>query len=218
MEYKATAHEVVDQVICPATFKTAYPWAIQRTRNGKRATHFVSHTWEESVMDFIKALVKLNLIDAAFWICFLALPQTWPSEELGHLLATPFQSPFYVALRDCREMVVVRDSKANLYNRLWCTFELLAAIMLEIDVLVAGEMPPEFISGRGTGSTASCTNPTDRERISAAMFGAKSKDPGLEALVNRAMYRVSHAASGSRVHVTRARGPFWRQKLNAVSQ
>eukprot|EP00451_Oxyrrhis_marina_P047464 CAMPEP_0204451250 /NCGR_PEP_ID=MMETSP0470-20130426/100753_1 /ASSEMBLY_ACC=CAM_ASM_000385 /TAXON_ID=2969 /ORGANISM="Oxyrrhis marina" /LENGTH=1211 /DNA_ID=CAMNT_0051451095 /DNA_START=490 /DNA_END=4126 /DNA_ORIENTATION=+ len=218
MPREATAHEVVDQVVCGETFSTAYSWALQRTRSGKRCSHFVSHTWEESVVEFCKALQALILVDPVFWICFLALPQTWPRDALGRLLCTPFQSPFFVALKDCREVVVVRNIKANLYDRLWCTFELLAAVLQKKNVVVAGRMPGTFATGRGTGSTANCTDPLDRELISGAILGAQREDNSLEAIVNRAMYLVGQAPEKTTVHVSRARGPFWRtaQLFNGI--
>merc|ERR1712061_607062 len=88
---------------------------------------FVTHAWSEGVMEFLHELLSCRACkdesrgEVSLWICFLANPQTWPTNELKELLGkNPWMSPFHTALCGASEVICVRNPREQMYCRLWC--------------------------------------------------------------------------------------------------
>ena len=54
------------------------------------------------------------------WCCMLANPQNL---DIGEMLQTPSDSPFAVALRASKIVLVVPNRHRSVYTRLWCGYE-----------------------------------------------------------------------------------------------
>merc|ERR1712008_495807 len=92
---------------------------------------------------------------------FMANPQSWEKRELGALLGSnPFMSPFYTALKQAENVVAVRNKRGNLYSRLWCVFELLAAKQSAKPIIPVGKNPRN-IDPENVGFAASCSDEKD---------------------------------------------------------
>jgi len=145
-ESNPTVYMIVDGVVKPACCAANVPYALLVNPGGLLCETFVSHAWGESFFEFVKTLQRCYAEDfatRAFWICFLANPQTLSPRALKRLLGhTIYQSPFYLAMTRCKEVLIVRNKNLNLYIRLWCVVELALALeYAKIPIKVHGEMP-----------------------------------------------------------------------------
>jgi len=170
-----SAYKVVDELIRPRTAALSCSWALMANPEGVEVTHFVTHAWAEGVKSFCRSVLE-RIDEGGIWICFLANPQSWTSDDLGQLLGVnPFQSPFFLALSRASEVLVVRNDRVNLYTRLWCVFELWAANIEGVPVVTAGSNPP-LIDVSAMGYNAVCSSERDTSMLRRAMRSRGSHD------------------------------------------
>jgi len=168
------AYAVVEKLIKPATKNAGVSYALMLNPEGMKAKYFFTHAWAESFKNFCCAVLDL-VLDGGLWICFLANPQTWPSDQLDNLLGqNPFSSPFALALRAADQMIAVRNVYTNLYERLWCVFELYLSIENDKPIKVVGQMPLHIDLSK-CGSRAVCSNDKDTRKLRAAISGHEDK-------------------------------------------
>eukprot|EP00408_Alexandrium_pacificum_P060950 CAMPEP_0171157134 /NCGR_PEP_ID=MMETSP0790-20130122/1806_1 /TAXON_ID=2925 /ORGANISM="Alexandrium catenella, Strain OF101" /LENGTH=322 /DNA_ID=CAMNT_0011621469 /DNA_START=121 /DNA_END=1091 /DNA_ORIENTATION=+ len=167
------AYKVVNELVKPRTEALGCSWALMANPDGVEVTHFVTHAWAEGVKSFCRSVLA-KITDGGIWICFLANPQTWTSDDLGQLLGVnAFQSPFFIALLKATTVLVVRNDRVNLYTRLWCVFELWAAHTEGKSVVTTGSNPLSIdLSAVGynavaqlTGTPACCGEPSGVEGL-----------------------------------------------------
>uniref|UniRef100_A0A7S4W3I2 Apple domain-containing protein n=1 Tax=Alexandrium monilatum TaxID=311494 RepID=A0A7S4W3I2_9DINO len=170
-----SAYKVVTELIKPRTAALSCSWALMANPEGVEVTHFVTHAWAEGVKSFCRSVLE-RIAEGGVWICFLANPQTWTSDDLGQLLGVnPFQSPFFLALSRASEVLVVRNDRVNLYTRLWCVFELWAANIEGVPIVPAGSNPPS-IDVSAMGYNAVCSSERDTSMLRRAMRSRGSPD------------------------------------------
>jgi len=96
-------------------------------------TVFVSHAWAENFDLFVNSIndefrswaVKPNL-----WICATALLQTTDPNIISMQVGTgadPSSAPFTKALAQAEKLLIVRNDAVDLYDRIWCCWELFVA-------------------------------------------------------------------------------------------
>eukprot|EP00439_Symbiodinium_sp_Y106_P052121 s2101_g6.t5 len=96
-------------------------WALMRHPDGLPCDLFISHAWQEGVFEFLSKVLHSWPPDARHaWCCMLANPQNL---DIGALLSSPSQSPFALALKASRCVLVVPNRHCSIYTRLWCGYE-----------------------------------------------------------------------------------------------
>ena len=92
-----------------------------RNPKGLDCDLFISHAWQEGVFEFLRKVRHSwprGVRNA--WCCMLANPQNL---DIGAMLQTPSGSPFAVALRASKIVLVVPNRHKSVYTRLWCGYE-----------------------------------------------------------------------------------------------
>ena len=125
-------YHLADWVICPATTedKCSYVELITSDAEVQRPQWFVSHAWQEPVQDFVMCLrghssVRQLQEKVAYWVCAYANNQ----HELGNdLRFNPRDSSFFRAMQLCGGVLLVLDTHATPFARVWCCFELAMAL------------------------------------------------------------------------------------------
>lgn len=86
---------------------------------------FVSHFWGESILDFVMCIEEHMAVrsisdSCAYWICAYANNQHELGKDLG---SDPMKSSFLKAMVKCDGLLLVLDSEATPFRRVWCCFE-----------------------------------------------------------------------------------------------
>jgi len=127
-------HVLVDREIKPRTKSCGSSFALMRNPQGLRSNVFITHTWgglfREFVGTLVNALQKLDVV----WICSLAVNQ---NSDIASLLGDEDlnKSPFAVALKQAEKQVVVLDTKLEVPDRAWCTYEISRASLWGVPTL-----------------------------------------------------------------------------------
>lgn len=127
---KKTMRDINEDIIkkqCQLTHKS---YALSVNPIGRKVGAFITHCWDENFRDFVSSIqaafhhfpIKPNL-----WICAFALIQGDFNIVRESMMMPLIDSPFIRALEEATWFVVVRNSKRDLYSRLWCVCELLFA-------------------------------------------------------------------------------------------
>eukprot|EP00928_Gymnodinium_smaydae_P100709 TRINITY_DN9945_c0_g1_i2.p1 TRINITY_DN9945_c0_g1~~TRINITY_DN9945_c0_g1_i2.p1 ORF type:complete len:591 (-),score=40.89 TRINITY_DN9945_c0_g1_i2:142-1914(-) len=175
-EYDPDGYKVVEDFIKPLTKNCRTSYSLKLNTSGKQVTHFVTHAWAEGVKEFVASVKASCTKDSVFWICFLANPQTWPSDELSALLgANPYLSPFFAAVRDCKKIIAVRNDRVNMCERLWCVFELFEASKMNKPIVAVGRNPATIDLSR-VGVRATCSNDRDTKMLRKAIHLTGQED------------------------------------------
>jgi len=110
---------------------------------------FCSHWWGEAISDFVRCAdehARLHCLgenQATYWICAYANNQHELSNEIG---MDPLQSSFRRAMQLAKGVLLVLDSKATPFDRIWCDFEMWLALTdgTPLDIVTA---PSDSIAG-----------------------------------------------------------------------
>uniref|UniRef100_A0A7S2JKB7 Uncharacterized protein n=1 Tax=Zooxanthella nutricula TaxID=1333877 RepID=A0A7S2JKB7_9DINO len=163
-----SVYTVTEQLIKPVTAEAgARSWALMRHPEGLTCDIFITHSWSEGAFEFIeKVLASWPIRKRAAWCCILANPQAL---DIGGLLQDPRTSPFAIALRASRYVMVVPTVRASVYSRIWCIYE--AHLAVECNSVVFTAASPLRVEGRkyvavailfaGLGSIAGVLLPRD---------------------------------------------------------
>lgn len=124
-----------------------------------------------SVPDFVQSLrsvFQTSVSKPNLWICAFALVQGDRQllENQVSGAATLAESPFVQALAQAKQFVVVRNSRSDLYSRIWCVCELLFATSFALvpnQTYVTG--PDVFANCKTSCLDAQSTEPHDKARI-----------------------------------------------------
>lgn len=223
-----TAHLLVkpDELIYKTTKKADCSWSLSKHEYGLEVKWFVTHTWAEGVKEFCRVLVEEDRVkedDDGFYICFLSNPQTWSWERLNRLLnptlhpdnplPNPEDSAFAKALSGAGAVIAVRNTRLNMYSRLWCVYELFLSLESGKPIHIKGSMPTGTSNKLmdGLGSTATCSSDADKEMLKKAIEGKEAK-------VDKAMRRIMRAQVGKVVDVAKTSIPavLWAHGLDDV--
>ncbi|CAE7811579.1 unnamed protein product [Symbiodinium sp. CCMP2592] len=120
--YGPSIYTVNKQHIMPVTEKYGkVSWALLLHPDGLDCDIFISHAWQEGVFEFLSKVLHSWPVDARHaWCCMLANPQNL---DIGSLLQSPISSPFALALKASKYVLVVPNHRGSIYTRLWCGYE-----------------------------------------------------------------------------------------------
>mmetsp|Transcript_88808 Transcript_88808/g.237640 ORF Transcript_88808/g.237640 Transcript_88808/m.237640 type:complete len:305 (-) Transcript_88808:403-1317(-) len=124
-------HMLNKWIIAPHTFlRGRLSWAVLHNleTHGLKCQTFVSHCWDEPFYEFLQALRDqyADYARRAFWVCFVANPQSWGKAALDEMLQE--YVPFWTAVAECSNVLIVRNRITHIYTRGWCVLELVAAV------------------------------------------------------------------------------------------
>jgi len=134
----ATLYDVnraILQPMCEAHGKS-YAHIVNSSHKGstlKRLTVFVSHAWAENFDMFVSSIndaFRSWAIKPNIWICATALIQTTDPKIIAMQVGTgtdPTNAPFTKALAAAEKLLIVRNDAVDLYERIWCCWELFVA-------------------------------------------------------------------------------------------
>eukprot|EP00435_Cladocopium_sp_Y103_P072652 s282_g40.t3 len=125
-------YHLADWVLRPATRadRCSYVELISEEPEAQMPKWFVSHAWQEAILDFITCLdghgaVRQLGTEAAYWVCAYANNQ----HELGNdLHSNPRETSFFRAMQLCCGVLLILDPLATPFSRVWCCFELATAM------------------------------------------------------------------------------------------
>ena len=136
----ANLYHVNSWLIMPATNAEDCAWVELVAKGNQRPQWFCSHWWGEPVRDFIRCVSQhkevrcFNLGSAradseesvwAYWVCAYANRQHSLEAELS---SDPKSSSFFKALQLVEGMLIILDTNATPFTRLWCAFEAYTAL------------------------------------------------------------------------------------------
>lgn len=135
----ANLYHVSTWLIMPATNTEDCAWVELVARGDQRPQWFCSHWWGEPVRDFIRCVSQhqeLRCFNAsvradaeksawAYWVCAYANRQHSLEAELS---SDPKASSFFKALQLVEGMLIILDTNATPFTRLWCAFEAYTAL------------------------------------------------------------------------------------------
>ncbi|CAJ1415050.1 unnamed protein product, partial [Effrenium voratum] len=139
-------YQLADWVIRPATREDhcSYVELISSGKEAQNPQWFVSHAWQEPILDFVRCLqghaeVRELEETVAYWVCAYANNQ----HELGdELRCNPRETSFFRAMQLSLGVVLVLDSEGTPFSRTWCCFELAMALT---DLGESGESAPRHL-------------------------------------------------------------------------
>ena len=113
-------------------------WALMMHPDGLDSDLFITHAWQEGIFEFTeKVLASWPMRARHAWCCMLANPQNL---DIGALIQSPSTSPFAIALRSSKHLLVVPNRHKSVYTRLWCGFE--AYLAFELNKIIRTARPP----------------------------------------------------------------------------
>ncbi|CAE7390882.1 unnamed protein product [Symbiodinium natans] len=129
-------YTVTEQYIKPVTEAAGkMSWALMKHPDGIDCDLFITHGWAEGVFEFADKVTYCWPRGAtAAYVCFLSNPQNL---DIGHLIASPEESPFARALTASQQMLVVPNHQASIYTRIWCVYEAFLAYTLKKPIRTA---------------------------------------------------------------------------------
>ena len=89
----------------------------------QKPSWFVSHAWKEPVWSFVSVLQRhetVRLLNPFYWVCAYANNQHNVNDDIPD---NPRKSSFYFALKSCEGVILVLDTNATAFGRIWCCFE-----------------------------------------------------------------------------------------------
>lgn len=129
-------YTVTEQYIKPVTEAAGkMSWALMKHPEGLDCDLFITHGWSEGIFEFADKVTYCWPRGAtAAYVCFLSNPQNL---DIGHLIASPEESPFARALTASQQMLVVPNHQASIYTRIWCVYEAFLAYTLKKPIRTA---------------------------------------------------------------------------------
>ncbi|CAB9527909.1 expressed unknown protein [Seminavis robusta] len=130
-----TMRDVCKVIIEPICNKTNKSYALSINKDGLLVNAFTSHSWDGYFVDFVQAIKEVyQCTKPNLWVCAFALLQGGEdkkhlvSQQLGTSSNLPLENtPFVVALEAATALCVVRNSRVDVYSRIWCVCELMYA-------------------------------------------------------------------------------------------
>merc|ERR1740124_1613941 len=122
--------DINEEIIIPICQETEKPYALAKNPLGLKTEVFISHNWDEPFGEFVNSIrdafrTKFNKPNV--WICAFGLLQGSKAAIEAQLEMPLAQSPFVRALRSADIFLVVRNSRTDLFSRIWCICEVMYA-------------------------------------------------------------------------------------------
>mmetsp|Transcript_101019 Transcript_101019/g.290697 ORF Transcript_101019/g.290697 Transcript_101019/m.290697 type:complete len:567 (+) Transcript_101019:59-1759(+) len=115
-------YTVTAQLIKPVTARCGNAsWALMLHPEGLLCDLFITHAWSEGAFEFVdKVLHSWPRRARNAYCCMLSNPQNL---DITSLVRDPLSSPFAIALRAAKIMLVVPNDAGSIYTRIWCVYE-----------------------------------------------------------------------------------------------
>eukprot|EP00440_Ansanella_granifera_P032848 gb/GFBE01035637.1/.p1 GENE.gb/GFBE01035637.1/~~gb/GFBE01035637.1/.p1 ORF type:complete len:571 (+),score=114.47 gb/GFBE01035637.1/:1-1713(+) len=126
-------YDINESIIQPSCAESGLPYAVMLNEsNPLPGKVFVTHAWAEKFAEFCKcvaaALTSMTSEYPYLWICAFAIFQTTDPALISRQLGgDPRQAPFTRALSRADYFLVVRNDQVDIYERIWCIWELYLA-------------------------------------------------------------------------------------------
>ena len=169
---RMTMRDINREIIEPCCRQSGKSYALSANPNGLKVDAFITHSWDGIFQDFVQAIrtaFQTSLTKPNLWICAFALIQgdhQLIEQQVGGKDSSLDASPFVNALEHASQFVVVRNSKTDLYSRIWCVCELIFAKAFGLvphKTHVTG--PDQFSQLKTSCLDAQSTEPKDKYRI-----------------------------------------------------
>eukprot|EP00928_Gymnodinium_smaydae_P094581 TRINITY_DN7962_c0_g8_i1.p1 TRINITY_DN7962_c0_g8~~TRINITY_DN7962_c0_g8_i1.p1 ORF type:complete len:607 (+),score=57.46 TRINITY_DN7962_c0_g8_i1:104-1822(+) len=137
-KFGPSIYTVNEQFIKPVTMAAGgMSWSLMLNPHGSRPCDlFITHAWMEGAYEFLdKVMSSWPPSARCAWCCMLAIPQNL---RISEFISCPSRSPFAVALRSSKCVLVVPNRHESVYTRMWCTYEAYLAHKWDKVILTAG--------------------------------------------------------------------------------
>ncbi|CAL1144868.1 unnamed protein product [Cladocopium goreaui] len=145
---------------------------------------FVSHAWQEGFDEFVQYVAspfRHWSLQPNLWICATALIQSRDASKVSAQVGVgehPEAAPFTRALLRAGRLLVVRNQAVNLFERIWCCWELFKAYeFLGRSKKVADEAIQVVIGLVATPGALMITGPADTNMAPVKIQQALASDP-----------------------------------------
>jgi len=150
----------MDKVDCGVPQEVVVPTALSYKEllghGSKKPLWYCTHWWGEAVLDFLACVFehakcrRLSDDVASYWICGYAFRQSSAGEEIN--ASDVRQTPFFRAMSLADGILLVVDSQATVFQRIWCDFELYVNLtstnsLLDIVTVPGGGQKARLFSG-----------------------------------------------------------------------
>ena len=173
-----TMRNICEDIIKPVCTRSP-SYALYLNPNGLPIGAFVSHCWDGHFSDFVQSIrnaFQTSVEKPNLWICAFALFQaqglmtdssSLTAQQIGSGDQPLEASPFVQAMKEASMFCVVRNSRKDIFTRIWCVCELMYAKK-------GGLFPGKtYVTGPNTFATdanttvhdAEATNLEDKDRI-----------------------------------------------------
>jgi hypothetical protein len=198
-----TTRDVVDKIVKAETAGKGAGYALLRnSARPLRAKVMVSHAWDEEYEEFLRVL-ETSGYQGPFWVCATAIyqPEDDPKLTLEMQLGVQAGGPLVLILKQADCLLCVMTSQGNIFERLWCLFEMFTAVQLEVQLQIAcrrrcgrdmlDDPLPRFCLAPVAARTARCGPPGSFPNADEqAIRGALEASPGSYAEVDRAVEEI----------------------------
>ena len=164
-----TMRDINSKIIIPVCRETGKSYALTKNPQGLKTEVFVSHSWDEPFGEFVDSIndafrTKYNKPNV--WICAFGLLKGSNDDIQAQLEMPLAQSPFVRALKSADSYLVVRNSRTDLYSRIWCICEIMFAKKFKFipnKIQITG--PSGFTTTRVSCLDAGSYDPIGKEKI-----------------------------------------------------
>ena len=125
-------YDVCTYILQPHCKKHKKPYATQKPVD--TSFIFVTHGWAGNFPQFVKhvkssvkMLQKEDNQQLHIWVCSLALLQCCDASSMSMKLDDPINAPFFQALRMATYYLIVWNQESDIFQRIWCCWELYSA-------------------------------------------------------------------------------------------
>lgn len=203
-----TTRDVVDNIVKAETAGKGAGYALLRNiARPLQAKVMVSHAWDEDYEEFLSAL-ETSGHQGPFWVCATAIyqPEDNPELTLEKQLGVEAGGPLVLILKQADCVLCVMTPQGNIFERLWCLFEMFTAVQLEVPLQITcrrrcgrdmlDDPFPSFCLAPVSARTARCGPPgsspnADEQAIRAAL---EARFDGCYAMVDRAVEEIRLSA------------------------
>lgn len=195
----ANLYHINEHLIMPATavYQCSFVELVATRAEDQVPEYFVSHFWGEPVVHFVMCLQQFVLIRrltrAVFWVCAYANNQHNLHTDVA---SDPANSSFRRALDLSKGMLMVLDSSATPFSRVWCVFEVFTTLSHREKTFDFAAFVPERPSASG-----------DMDDPLPKVEGRKLHFPGRVEIITDGYVPGDHETKGKAMRVGRMKRP-----------
>jgi len=125
-----TMRDINEKIIIPVCRETGKPYALAKNPRGLKTEWFICHNWDEPFGEFVESIssaIRNENFQPNVWICAFGLLQGSEDVIKAQLKMPLALSPFVRALESADIFLIVRNSRTDVFNRIWCICEVMYA-------------------------------------------------------------------------------------------